>query len=664
MRQKLLVLGIAAILAGCGSDSKNRTPVTGGATGGTEISGAAMAPGGSVLADLQPQHPLQVVINFLISPAAAAITGLSAVADADVELFRIDNDGNATSGTPLAATTTNADGEYTLELPEGEEMGGDLVLIISAGGNQMRAQVIAEQVDITPVSEYVLSKLIASDADLTAVSKEDIIELQDRIEDLDLDGGTDLTTLLTQLDAVASDMVAESLEVIVAAPGDAGSIAGDYRNVAVQWGLEHGEPWGDNYAVDSWVTDITLSAGANGGVNFSLASEDLYFVSQHLPSGGLWYELGEELLDETLVMKLSDNGLLSFSQALEEEIDGDYAERTPSKVYKFREVPSADMFVLEGNDMTDIYDAVDSDQNGEADSFGDAIVGQEAFRGIEFLLKKPAAATNASMKGDFGRVYIGTSLDNTGWLEIESEQNVLTFDGAGALSSSAAAQFYIARGLDGTASHFSCQAGDVNCAEAEAGLSYTLSADGSFAEIGGGQNPPIFVNDAFNFLVGTEMEITGGVGNNADAASHSLTLAVKLPTTGAPTIGAKVYRVLQVENEFSDNLSLNMLRPTSIMTMEGETQASFDASISDLELDSVAPLLVVENESDLALPVSVEVGSNDSVIFTIENAGDVFVMQGFLSEDASFGILQTRYTPSGATEATALGVAVLMEVTE
>src|SRR5690606_36247967 len=176
MRRTLLALSIAALLAGCGSDDDDDRLIVDAGGGNPpppaaviEITGAAMAPGGMVT-QWQPYSTLQVVMNFLISPAAAAITGLSPIAGAEVELFRVGNDGERV-GDVLATATTNDDGEYELELPEGEELSGDLVVSISAAGRKLRAQVVAEQVDITPVSEYVLTKLVESGTALATVSK-------------------------------------------------------------------------------------------------------------------------------------------------------------------------------------------------------------------------------------------------------------------------------------------------------------------------------------------------------------------------------------------------------------------------------------------------------------------------------------------------------------
>ncbi|MCW8195498.1 hypothetical protein F6455_11930 [Proteobacteria bacterium 005FR1] len=280
-------------------------------------------------------------------------------------------------------------------------------------------------------------------------------------------------------------------------------------------------------------------------------------------------------------------------------------------------------------------------------------------------MKKPSAATNASLQGAFGRVYIGTSIFDAGWMELESEQNVITFDGAGSLDSSAAAQYVINRNVEGVTSSSSCQADAVDCAAAESGISYTLNSDGSFGEIGGATGPNIFVNDDFDFLAGTEFFAIDEDGvSGIEGRSHSLTVMVKLPTTGAPTIGSKVYRVIQVENEWNSQLSLNMARPSSLLTMAGETQGSPDLTWADLDLDPAqAPMLVMETGSEADVPVSVSVASNGAATFTATDGAATLVLEGFFNEDASFGVFQTRMNPTGGLPS-ALGLAVLIEVTQ
>src|SRR5690606_34367066 len=280
-----------------------------------------------------------------IGPAAAAIAGLSPIAGAEVELFRVGNDGEGV-GDVLATATTNDDGEYELELPEGEELSGDLVVSISAAGRKLRAQVVAEQVDITPVSEYVLTKLVESGTALATVSKGAVVQLTETIEALDIVAGPDMATILEQLDELAGNIVEESIEIIATPPGDATDIAGTYRNSAFQFGFDMrpGADEGGEYMIDTWITDIDVSAGESGEAIFALGQEKSSYAEQSRWS--IWVEqevedLSEE--EEPFGLNIAANGTLSIIEPREEEVDDGILEVSPGMVYNFRKVIDRDI---------------------------------------------------------------------------------------------------------------------------------------------------------------------------------------------------------------------------------------------------------------------------------------------------------------------------------
>lgn len=113
----------AVVLTGCSGSSSGSA--NGGDTDGggaietTSVSGTAEAPSGAI-ASLEPVSPLQFAINFLVSPVAAAITGLDPVGGATVELIRVNNAGDdfsfadGGSGVVDIAVTDLAEGEATL----------------------------------------------------------------------------------------------------------------------------------------------------------------------------------------------------------------------------------------------------------------------------------------------------------------------------------------------------------------------------------------------------------------------------------------------------------------------------------------------------------------------------------------------------------------------
>jgi len=166
-----LCVASASALTACGGSSSHGGSDSGSNTNtttGIQVSGTATAPAGAV-AMLEP-HPWLIAARDLLIPSAyAAINGLSPVEGATVELIRVDNNGQQV-GDVLATTTTSISGDYRLTLPTGVNLAGNLVVRISgSGGSKMRAQVVQQDADINPISEFVLKKFIQQGTDLSTL---------------------------------------------------------------------------------------------------------------------------------------------------------------------------------------------------------------------------------------------------------------------------------------------------------------------------------------------------------------------------------------------------------------------------------------------------------------------------------------------------------------
>ncbi|MFT5506554.1 MAG: hypothetical protein ACI8XC_004282, partial [Gammaproteobacteria bacterium] len=87
---------------------------------------------------------------------------LRPVPNTTIHLYRIDNDGNPKSAS-LASTTTDASGEYELELPEGMLLSGDLILRAEvADGVFLNALAVSQKLNIDATSEYIFTRVIES----------------------------------------------------------------------------------------------------------------------------------------------------------------------------------------------------------------------------------------------------------------------------------------------------------------------------------------------------------------------------------------------------------------------------------------------------------------------------------------------------------------------
>lgn len=209
-----LILTFTLALSGCGSSSDS-TPASSDTSTSVTISGAVKTPSGAI-ARFEGDRPFMLsALDFFISESMAAITGLTGVPDATVELIRINDDGTPV-GSTITTALTNSSGEYTLELPDGVEPSGDLVVQIRGTTETLRAIVSSEAVDISPISELILDSLIDQGLILSQLNVDDIKELVEEVEALDIDLQT-ATTLAEAETILESDTtLADTINTTIA----------------------------------------------------------------------------------------------------------------------------------------------------------------------------------------------------------------------------------------------------------------------------------------------------------------------------------------------------------------------------------------------------------------------------------------------------------------
>jgi len=185
------------------------------------ISGTVSAPGGAI-AMFENKIMFAKIIDTIFPPANAVITGISPVAGAKVELIEINKAGNQV-GDVLATVTTGSDGSYSLKTTR--LLDSDLALRVE--GNvpevKMRAMVNGTSVNITPVSEYVLTEIIAAitrtnGATLTHFTNNEIQTLLDTINSLTVDLSGTLANSVAALDAQAPAEFSNTVNETIAVP--------------------------------------------------------------------------------------------------------------------------------------------------------------------------------------------------------------------------------------------------------------------------------------------------------------------------------------------------------------------------------------------------------------------------------------------------------------
>ena len=105
-----------------------------------------------------------------------------------VELIEVDNLGLPIDPV-LATATTDAEGDFEIELPEGVVFGPKLIVRVVGGpADGLRAQVVSDTTNIDPGTEYVLRQLTENTNSLADVSQTEVQVLLALLEDFEIDG--------------------------------------------------------------------------------------------------------------------------------------------------------------------------------------------------------------------------------------------------------------------------------------------------------------------------------------------------------------------------------------------------------------------------------------------------------------------------------------------
>ncbi len=658
---KSLVLASSLALAACGGGSSGSNTV---------ISGTAEAPSGTV-AMLEHKPFVYALADFIFTPVYSAITGLQPVGGATVELIRIDNNGDQI-GDVLATTATSITGDYTLELPAGVDLSGDLVVRITGNANtSMSAQVVEHDIDINPITNFVLAKFIDAGADLDMLTTASVVNLKGQVEEFDLTATADLSTMLAALENETGDFVDARINTITAVAGDGASVAGDYTALYFSFGLHDSDATGDvgTFSVDLGVDTFTLSDAGSGSMDATFTSEEGSFTNQIFIAGPpvTIHELHHEseiMPDgelEVETVNYSSNGILSGSDEFEEDIEGDFGWRSPPSSFQLQKAKNADIFFGGPAEAGVRYQTIDT--NG--DDIKDAIdpnlrEGDEVFKGIDVFVKRPASIVNADLDGEFGVVTLTQELEDTGLSYIVVDNLTLDFDGAAStVDISASNPHSLERVYD-----FSVTFDDTPETE-ELGVPYSTSASGPQLTIDGDARDGA-IGASFNFmaLVMEDNDDTSNPGSGIfDSTAAAFLYAVRLPSSGQIDLSGRTYKMLMLTTAMTTTetevigLGFNsklMVDANGDVTMDLEDRSIFKSTIlSDVESDS-------EDETGVALEVfSVDVDGNLSL--ELNDGTDHFHGDGYISHDGSIGILQVRNF-DGTSDPDEIGIMFLIEI--
>ncbi|MEQ3703303.1 hypothetical protein [Thalassolituus sp.] len=658
MYKKLaLALTMSTAIAGCGGGSSSSSSAP---AAGIEVSGTAEAPGG-VIAQYKQESPFQIALNFVFTPAAAALSGLQPVTGATVELIRVDANG-AQIGEVLATTSTSITGDYTLTLPTGVDLSGDLIVRITGTNNkELRAQVVEQDVDINPISEYILRSFVESGTDLTIIEPGEVVKLSNKLEEFDLvaSGSVDIDGILSQLESELGDFVDNQIGSITQPAVESSvvaALAGAYRTTGLNVGLhdDDGQYGSGTFGTDLYNTDFTFADGGDGTIDITINSEEDAFSNFQKSGSGysLYYATDIDNESESFSTVLKANGSASIESPFEEDIDGDFGWRRPPTTYNLQKVSDKNIFTIASNEASVRYRTIDTNEDNVKDAIDpDQREGDEIMRSLEVFAKKPSGMTASDLDGDFGRVYMGIMADSAGNLAIENEYNILSFDGAGNLDSGAANLQSLERIANETSSYASSAPAE------ELDLAVVVTADGDITSIGGEANDG-FVNDTFDLLVFGESD-----GTNTANAEYSKTIAVKLPTTQL-NVSGKTYRVQLLDiGMYGGSVSLASFGFNSVIEMASATTGTLKATESYVEKDGTLTAEVTVERNDLERAVTVAVGSNGFTTVTVPDNDSSWVLKGWMNATGSMGVFTTSYQDA-QVDPDSLGLAILVDITE
>ncbi|HBY48598.1 MAG TPA: hypothetical protein DEH09_04645, partial [Alcanivorax sp.] len=491
----------------------------------------------------------------------------------------------------------------------------------------------------------------------------DVVTLSGKVDTFDLTAGNDLSDMLAKLDQEVGEFVEQQVAVIKEQPGDADSVTGDYRSAAFSLGLHDSD--NDNFgtfANDMWRGQFDFADGGGNTVAITLEGEESAysnFSGMSVATGSIYYETDIDTESENLSGTLTDSGILSIEGAFEEEINGDNAFRYPSVIYNLQQVQNTGLFFLLSQEAAVRYGTTDTNGDDEPDALNpDDRQGDEVFRALEVFARSPSGMSDSDLSGAFGRVFLETYAQ-TGVIELQTEVNVVTFNGDGTFDYGDATGHRVGLESNGSTYQTLSETGST-------GDAINVSADGDIISAGTEDGQPVptdgFINDTFDFIAFAETE------NNENIwAQFNKTLMVKLPDS-APDVSGKRYRLMLlsvaldgVGNGSSDIEMINS-QFNSYVNLTSNTAGTLNGSFTLVEKTGLGGDLVVEQDT-VDEPLTASIAANGATTLTLAGQDGSNIMEGFFNQDASLGVFTTRWVPQGG-DPNELGLVVLIDVTE
>ena len=680
---KPLVLACSIALTACGGGGGG-----GGGSNTSTISGLVEAPNGAVAMFESNKSIMVAATEFVFPGAHAGITGLQPVTGATVELIRIDDDGNQV-GDVLASTVTSISGNYSLALPTGVSLAGNLIVRISGnGGASMSAMVVDQDVDINPISQYVLDKFVDDENLVLAdLAVNEVVALQGRVEEFDLTATSDLTTMLAQLDAEVGQLVDSEIDVINSTPDDgtaATAAAGNWNVVEIGVGMHDSEQQDyGTLAMDVYSENFTFSAGATAGeidITSGASFIDAWtnFGIDGFGMANINHETSIDSGGDMFTAQIDANGNITLEFPFEEELetvntqvdlDGpDYGWRWPSNTVILRDTGNNNTKVLVQSEAGVRYETTDTNSDGVKDAIDpNAKSGDEVEMRMTLLLKQGSGMDVSSLDGDYGIVTLSVDLDSTGPSGASSSTVGVANFNAG--TATVAANAFDDLGFDRSANTGFTDMNLVDTGGPDGGFNfpYLVTTDGQVTLDTNGNGVDAndlegWSNDDGTVVALLDVNTTGT--NPITNVYNELAIGLKLPTT-QPAMGDAVFKLYPVvfgaeANGLTELVSLRNASSLTFSTDEGTATADFIARgyVRATDISSVQALV---DGGEPAFDFTVDsIGANGAITMSYTDAatGEASMLKGFISADGKMMVMRYYEMDDAPTVSRALGLVI------
>jgi len=219
---------------------------------GTSISGTVMAPDG-------------VSLGRKAGRSAAANNGLRGKSGVTVTVILVDDRGEQ-RGNEIAHGTTDANGNFSINIPANIDPDSIFVFVVGGGHNKMRAMIISKGphitrnvADINPMSELVTAKIIENSQPLSDYTDEEIVAITNQVETNLSASSIDLSTAASVDEALAT--MSSDSTLIANLEQSIHTASGNYCGDSTVNGFEQCDNGGSN-------TNTPCTAGYNGSCNY------------------------------------------------------------------------------------------------------------------------------------------------------------------------------------------------------------------------------------------------------------------------------------------------------------------------------------------------------------------------------------------------------------